>query len=109
VSATVSISTDPIVGIWNYYSSSNTASATVVINGTNTYTITGSSISLSFSGKTITVNLQFDAGTTQISVSSIQVQVTLGTYTLYKFTVNCTQAINIVGTTTISISQIMSG
>jgi hypothetical protein len=108
VSATVSISTDPIVGIWNYYASSNTASATVTINGTNTYSISGSSISLSFSGKTITVNLQFDAGTRLTSVSSIQVQVTLGSYTLYQFTVNCTQAINIVGTTTLSISQIMS-
>lgn len=109
MSATISIGTDPIVGIWNYYKSSNTASATVTINGTNTYNISGSNISLSFSGKTITVNLQFDAGTTQISVSSIQVQVTLGSYTLYQFTVNCTQAINIVGTTTLTISQNMSG
>ncbi len=108
MSASITINTDTVVGSWNYYRSTNTASAVVTFNDVNTFNVPNSDISLTFSGRSMRVDLRVDVGSSSISVNKVYVKVTLGSYTLYELTVNCSSAITVAGTTTISLTQNVS-
>ena len=102
MSATVTVHEDIALGIWRLYASGKTPSASVSLNGIN-YTV--SNVTVDIREKSVSVSITFDVGTSAVGVNTVSVTVTIGNYDLFKFTVNCSNTINVVGTTVLSIRQ----
>jgi len=102
VSATVTVHEDIALGIWRLYASGRTPTASVSLNGIN-YTV--SNVTVDISDRSVSVSITFDVGTSTVAVTTVSAAVTIGSFDLFRFTVNCSNTINVVGTTVLNIRQ----